>query len=91
MPPLRDKIAETKKIPFPRPSLDEQELEILERRLSRTLGTGAWIKLMLWSYEGPREKEVTILRQEGSRYLRCLDQEGAPVRIPLANILEVRN
>lgn len=81
---------ETKKLPFPRPSLDEQELEILGRSLGQVLDTGSWIKLVLWSSEGPREKEVMVLRQEGNRYLRCQEQGGSTIRIPLTNILEVR-
>ena len=88
LPQARDKFVQGKQQTFARPVWDEQRLEELERQLAEARQAGIWIKVILWSPQGPQEREVVFIQPVGSR-LKCRDKTGRFCYIPFADILEI--
>ena len=92
-PDLRDEFVKTKEQPFLHPTLDEQNLEILGRKLSLALASKSPVTLVIWSNKSAYEKEVVILKKEAKQKgpsLRCRDKAGDIIYIPLYDIIDIQ-
>ncbi|PKM90607.1 MAG: hypothetical protein CVU87_01970 [Firmicutes bacterium HGW-Firmicutes-12] len=65
LPELRERFIDDKKEIKMKPQLDDQEIEYINYSLTEALESGKDITLLIWSPEGLKKQEVSIMGIQG--------------------------